>query len=307
MIQQEVEGVKTSPQDIEHVHQVRVACRRFRSVLPIVEEYFPGDKLNKWNRQIRKLANTFGTARDLDVQIEYVNELIVQADQKKYLPGLRRIVLRLSQARQKKQVKYFKSLDSVQSKKTLDDIQTVLYPVTAGISLSAPYPGELYLAAARAITHRLKNIQACDGTFLKPQNSLELHLLRIETKRLRYTLEMFAPLYGQIIKSHIHNTKQIQDYLGIIHDCDVWSAFLPPFIENEQALAFNYFGHILPFKKLIPGFQYYQSEINQRRQTYYQEFLTQWNQIKESNHWEVLQSLVEKPVYPLENFYPPLG
>lgn len=50
----------------------------------------------------------------------------------------------------------------------------------------------------------------------KPQ---ALHAFRIKTKRFRYTLELFQPLYGPGLERRIGMLKQIQQYLGEINDC----------------------------------------------------------------------------------------
>jgi len=48
-----------------------------------------------------------------------------------------------------------------------------------------------------------------------------LHELRIAAKRLRYTLELFRDVFGKSGETQIERVKEIQEYLGEIHDCDV--------------------------------------------------------------------------------------
>lgn len=50
-------------------------------------------------------------------------------------------------------------------------------------------------------------------------NALSLHKLRLHGKRLRYSLELFAPCYGPGIDQHLSDLKKIQSYLGEINDC----------------------------------------------------------------------------------------
>jgi hypothetical protein len=57
--------------------------------------------------------------------------------------------------------------------------------------------------------------------------------MRIAGKHLRYTLEIFAPIYGHALDPHIRAMKNIQDLLGEIHDNDVWISWLPEFIALE--------------------------------------------------------------------------
>ena len=49
----------------------------------------------------------------------------------------------------------------------------------------------------------------------------ELHDLRIATKRLRYTLELFREVFGESGELNIQRAKALQEDLGNIHDVDV--------------------------------------------------------------------------------------
>ncbi|MGH2550772.1 MAG: CHAD domain-containing protein [Thermomicrobiales bacterium] len=48
-----------------------------------------------------------------------------------------------------------------------------------------------------------------------------LHDMRISAKRLRYTLELFAEVFGKAGLKQIARVKEIQEILGEIHDADV--------------------------------------------------------------------------------------
>ncbi len=48
-----------------------------------------------------------------------------------------------------------------------------------------------------------------------------LHDLRIAAKRLRYVLELTAPLFGPYAETAGRRVKEVQDLIGEIHDCDV--------------------------------------------------------------------------------------
>mgnify|MGYP001103852296 CR=1 FL=1 len=47
----------------------------------------------------------------------------------------------------------------------------------------------------------------------------QLHPFRLETKRFRYTLELFQPVYGPSLDRKIAALREIQGYLGDINDC----------------------------------------------------------------------------------------
>lgn len=46
-----------------------------------------------------------------------------------------------------------------------------------------------------------------------------LHAFRLRTKRLRYTLEMFRPLYGPRLDKCLAGMRKVQQALGSINDC----------------------------------------------------------------------------------------
>jgi CHAD domain-containing protein len=46
-----------------------------------------------------------------------------------------------------------------------------------------------------------------------------LHAFRLRTKRLRYTLELFRPLYGPGIENYFKALRGLQRSLGDLHDC----------------------------------------------------------------------------------------
>lgn len=46
----------------------------------------------------------------------------------------------------------------------------------------------------------------------------DLHAFRLETKRFRYTLELFRPLYGQTIERYLSKLRELQGALGKVSD-----------------------------------------------------------------------------------------
>jgi len=57
-----------------------------------------------------------------------------------------------------------------------------------------------------------------------------LHALRIECKRLRYTLEFFGEVLGPEAKEVIAEVVRLQDHLGDLHDADVANVLLSDFL-----------------------------------------------------------------------------
>jgi CHAD domain-containing protein len=64
-----------------------------------------------------------------------------------------------------------------------------------------------------------------------------LHRFRLETKRFRYTVELFRPCYGPGLDERLASLEKIQDLLGEINDCVTAQALLG---EQRRSL-----GHLL--------------------------------------------------------------
>jgi CHAD domain-containing protein len=62
-------------EQIENVHNMRVATRRLRSALEVFEPCFPRKRFRRVLREVKDLADALGERRDRDVQIEQLTRL----------------------------------------------------------------------------------------------------------------------------------------------------------------------------------------------------------------------------------------
>src|SRR5207237_10760438 len=75
--------------------------------------------------------------------------------------------------------------------------------------------------AALIIPARVRELTTWEQYVEDPNRVFELHQMRIAAKRLRYTLELFAPVDPAALGPVIERVKAIQEQLGRIHDADV--------------------------------------------------------------------------------------
>ncbi len=66
-------------EEMEGVHQIRVAARRCRTALQTFAPLWPPADVERFLRYLTGLADTFGTARDLDVMLIYLREQLATA------------------------------------------------------------------------------------------------------------------------------------------------------------------------------------------------------------------------------------
>lgn len=59
--------------DIERLHDMRVATRRLRAALEVFEAAFPRKRLRKALKRVKALADALGERRDRDVEIEFLH------------------------------------------------------------------------------------------------------------------------------------------------------------------------------------------------------------------------------------------
>lgn len=296
---QEIDGVRRS-RDIEYIHRMRVATRRLRSGLALFGAHIAEKRSLIWFRRIRKLTRALGEARDTDVQIAHLDELQQSLDPP-YRSGVRRLLLRMKQRRRDLQSKVLEALTDFEQSGIITEMAQRLAPLDIYRDTLDLHDVELLRFAGDAITARLDEFLAFAEIVDQPERVEELHAMRIAAKHLRYTAEFFAPLYENELKGHLKALRFAQDTLGAIHDCDVWIAYLPQFIEEERQRTIDYFGYSRPFKRLEPGLVYYQQLRGEERRKLFEEFNATWHEWQQQGLWADLLDTVQFALAPQLN------
>lgn len=305
-LRQEIEGVRQA-EDIEYIHRMRVASRRLRASLPLFSDCLPQKKYAAWEKQVRAITRALGKARDLDVQLDLLNTFSHELTDPSFQPGIRRLQLRLRQRRAKIQQQVNQALDDLQHSDTLPEIDKKLQSLCDQQGQVYLYTPGLYQRGYEAIAARLDDFLSYEPYVEQPERITELHQMRIAAKRLRYTLEVFAPLYPDELKQPIHALRRAQDLLGEIHDSDVWAAFLPEFISKERRRTVKYLGSERPMKRLIPGILHFQENRAQFRQDRYQAFVEFWHEEQQQNRWQEIYQSIQIPYHRGEAISTPNG
>ncbi len=283
-------GVRSAA-DIEAVHQMRVATRRLRAAFTLFAECLPNKRGEDWQREIKRITQALGAARDTDVQFEWLRKFLAKSTEPTWRPGLNRLLLRLYQQRQRLQIKVVDALDRLEASHTLDDLGTLLREqvVQARLNNVDPHATEVYLRAAEAIRLQLEHFLAYDVYVYQPEHSTELHAMRIAAKHLRYTLEIFAELYNDTLKQPLKVVKEMQELLGDLHDSDVWIDFAPQFMLEERARTTDYFGVDTYADRFVPGLTALQADRQRYRQKCYEDFVKAWERALADDVWNKLR------------------
>ncbi len=295
LMQDEVAGV-IDLSDIECIHRMRVASRRLRAAQTVFDPILFRRRMGEWELVVKKVTRSLGAARDLDIQIETIRRFRLMVTEPKSQPGANRLLLRLLQNRARAQKKVARIVKDFKDEKVVNQFQNRLVKMASPAETSPDTSAALYRLAAESIIEKLDILLSFEPFVDDPEKITELHAMRIAAKRMRYTLELFAPLVKDGYKNWLKPLKEIQDLLGYVHDCDVWMEFIPGFIQEEKALTRAYFGGLTGFRKILPGIKVFLENRKSDRQRRYQEFNLVWHRSTGKNIWEKLREKVLKSV-----------
>jgi CHAD domain-containing protein len=301
-MQVEIEGVREG-KDIEYVHRMRVASRRLRSALSLFSTCLYKQDYQRINKDIRAVTRALGEARDTDVQVEALLKEEPKFNSTKLSPGFKRLIIRLQQRRVGLQADVIAAMDQLQADEVLKKLSELTAPMADKARSVYLFSPGLYVKAYDGIQTQIDELFMHESYIHDPANITELHAMRISAKRLRYSIEAFEDLYKDPIKPFISEVKRLQDALGLVHDLDVWIAFVPEFIEEERQRIRAYFGHEEPLRRLLPGLNAFTESRKTMREDAYDEFLRVWDAQSEAKFWERIKKLIATPIN-LENALP---
>jgi CHAD domain-containing protein len=290
----EYPGVMRSSNDIEYVHRMRVASRRLNIALGIFHDCFPDRRMKTWQKEVRQATRILGQARDLDIQTACVKGFLKGLSEPAKRPGVRRLLLRVIQKRQRLQKKLLSILDELDRHQTLMAIDLKSRELEKGKRHQSETGSvKLYSFASHAIIPALGKFLSYDPYVEQVDAVKELHAMRLAAKRLRYTLECFAPIYKGGLEEVTSNLRKIQENLGIIHDCDIWESGRDKFIEQERRRTLKYFGSDRAIDRLIPGLTcFFEYRLKQRSESY-TSFVPYWMELRRIKIWDGLRKQIK--------------
>jgi CHAD domain-containing protein len=238
MLAQE-EGVRRG--EHEAVHDMRVATRRLRSALDIFSPYYEYRVLKPFNSTLRKVGKTLGAVRDLDVfrlkADKYAESL--PADERQ---GLALLIASWQAQIESARANLIDMLNGHRYAEFVDEFaKFALTPGKGAIKCDDDdvIPNHVRHLAPALIYERYGTVRAYE-VVLEDLSLEKLHALRIDAKRLRYTLEAFEEALKPDAKKVIESVKQLQDHLGDLQDARVAGVLMQDFIhqaDEQQSTA----------------------------------------------------------------------
>jgi triphosphatase len=233
-VRAEIGGLEAGAEP-NRIHEARVAIRRLRSVLSVFRDALPVFSRKALGRDLGALATKLGHARELDVFLAETLEPLAKASgEEQCLRGLRltAAVLRQNAAEAARQAAGGAEFLAL-SCRLGAWFDAGIWPELAGPDSAAllDRPFEDFAQQLLRKQHR-KLVSAAEA--LKDSNPAELHALRIQAKRLRYTADFVRGLFPErVAKRYIGALKAIQEILGTLNDAIVARALLPQLTKSD--------------------------------------------------------------------------
>jgi CHAD domain-containing protein len=227
VIDDNIEG-SISGEDPEHLHQLRIAVRRSRTVQRQLKGVFPPIELPGYRSEFRWLQQATGPARDLNVYMEELDslrELLPEAMRSDLDP----LVPVLAHSRQAARADMTRALRSVRAAHLFEDWDRLLeslveLPLDDRPDAASP----LGVVAGHRIRKVYKRIVRMGRAIDEGSAPEAYHELRKKAKELRYMLELFGvKLFDEAaVEPFVKSLKGLQDVLGRHQDREVQIAML---------------------------------------------------------------------------------
>ena len=233
MLQNE-EGTRLG-EDIEALHDMRVATRRLRASFDVFVSAFEPGVLRSYLKGLRKTGRALGKVRDIDVFLEKVQHYVdglAEGQPDSLSPLMAEWQSRRAVARAE-MLDYLDSPDFHEFKREFTIFLNTPGAGARQMPSDQPLPFQVCELAPVLIYTRMAAVRAYQSHL--EDASLELlHALRIEFKKLRYSVEYFSEVLGETAHDVVDDLKALQDHLGDLNDAHLAVALLKDFIKDWE-------------------------------------------------------------------------
>ncbi len=236
--------------DIEFVHDMRVATRRMRSAFRQLGGFYKSKTVTGFTKDLKKLAVRLGDVRDLDVliaELQTYQDTLEGDEQSASAKVIEKLDKRRKKAR-KKLVKYLDGDEYITFLKAFSKFLTKEGKGAKSFDDDDATPHQVRHVLPSMVHNYLAQVRAYD-TVLADADHKTLHELRKSGKRLRYIVAYFTDVLGSQAEQYIDELKAIQDHLGHLQDIVVAQDMLQSLVDDgmkksQRTVINDYIAHI---------------------------------------------------------------
>ncbi len=208
--------------DAEALHQARVASRRLRELVPVLE--LQRDTAREVGKRLRRVTQRLGRLRELDVLLPIVDDF--RKTGRYSGEALDNVAAAIADdTNQTRQWLRYK-LPAQKRERLTHTLDAIARQIDQGKAARATRPRDaqawVWAVDARVVrrARRLGTTIAAAGALYDADR---LHNVRIALKKLRYAAELSAEARGMDRTADIDTLKRAQDMLGKLHDYEIFS------------------------------------------------------------------------------------
>jgi CHAD domain-containing protein len=197
-------------EDVERVHQLRVATRRAIAALKLYRDWLPKGKRRWFTKRLKDIRQAAGNARDLDVLYHRLN-----AKHGGQYAGVLKLI---AEERAATQPEIIAIADRCHADNRLQQKSYKLHGQIGPLDEAAAASDASFLTWAGSRLHSIAE-KFFDAQPAANVDWSALHQFRIAGKKLRYTMELVAPAFGSELREQQYPVVQkLQEKLGSIND-----------------------------------------------------------------------------------------
>ena len=222
-------------EDIEALHQMRVATRRMRAGLDMFADVLPV-RAGRLRAELGWLAALLGEVRDLDIQLGRFDDWTEEmpGDHREALDELADL---LAGHRMQSRRALLEALDSRRYERLVSGLVAMLEQGPSSRSRAGRMPAVTAMPALIGEQHRAARKAARRAK--RTGAATDYHRLRIRCKRLRYSLEFASGLYDGELRGFVRQMTRLQDALGSMQDAEVASSRLRVVALSEEGSSLS--------------------------------------------------------------------
>jgi CHAD domain-containing protein len=222
--------------DIEHVHDMRVAVRRMRTAFRLFGGYYRRGAIKRFQKDLRDIGRALGAVRDLDVFNREAMRYLRQQP-KRRRRDLDPLLAHWRGQRETARLALIVYLDGEPYRAFVQRFGEFVHSPGAGAKPVPDDEPQRFLVRdviSSTVWQRYETVRAYGRVFdCAPMATL--HAWRIDCKYLRYTLEYLQSLLGSDASWLIGEVIALQDHLGDMQDAEVAKGILGDYVAQRSA------------------------------------------------------------------------
>jgi CHAD domain-containing protein len=213
--------------DAEPLHQLRVATRRLRASIELFSSVIYAAQLKIFRRDLPWIGTMAGGARECDVTSALLSARAAKID-----PDLKdAIAPMLAALDEGRKSEHTRLHELLASKRYRNLLAKLAHPAIKKVGADR----RLGIVAAQLIRPASRAAARLGEKLGHDAPHPVFHKLRVRIKRLRYELEMIAPLGAKRHRKTLNRLEELQELLGLYHDTTVATAWLMSYAETSAA------------------------------------------------------------------------